>query len=83
MQTRPASGCARRGAQACSQHRQAARRVERSGSHLARIIDGMIKSGKAYDENEAFKVTPSSQARRLLNLHKQAAKLGLQLVPAV
>jgi transposase len=49
---------------------------------LARILYGMIKSGQAYDENEAFKVTPSSQAHRLRNLQKQAQALGLQLVPA-
>jgi hypothetical protein len=50
---------------------------------LARIIYGMIKSGNAYDESEAFKVTPASQAKRLLNLQKQAHSLGLQLVPAM
>lgn len=49
---------------------------------LCRIIYGMIKSGRAYDETEAFKATPSSQAHRLQNLQKQATKLGLQLVPA-
>jgi len=43
----------------------------------------MITSGKAYDESEAFKVTPSSKAKRLLNLQKQAHSLGFQLVPAM
>lgn len=63
----------------------AQRRGERRGaarSNLARIIHGMIFHQRAYDENEAFKVTPSSQAHRLQHLHKQAAKLGFQLVPA-
>ncbi len=50
---------------------------------LARIIHGMIAGQKAYGENEAFKVTPSAQAHRLQHLHQQAAKLGLQLVPAM
>lgn len=49
---------------------------------IARILYGMIASGKAYDENEAFKLTPSSKARRILNLQKQAQAFGLQLVPA-
>lgn len=49
---------------------------------IARILYGMIASGKPYDENEAFKLTPSSKARRILNLQKQAQAFGLQLVPA-
>jgi transposase len=49
---------------------------------LARIIYGMITSSKAYDENEAFKQTPSSKAKRLSNLMKQAQSLGFQLVLA-
>lgn len=48
---------------------------------LARIVYGMIKNRKSYAEAEAFKVTPSSQARRLQTLHKQAHALGFQLVP--
>jgi hypothetical protein len=42
----------------------------------------VIASGRAYDENEAFKLTPSSTARRLINLQKQAHALGYQLLPA-
>ena len=49
---------------------------------LIRIIYGMIKSGRAYDETIAFKPSASTQARRLLRLQKQAESLGLQLVPA-
>jgi len=49
---------------------------------LARIIYGMIASGTAYDENEAFKVTPSSLNKRILHLQKQAKTLGFQLVAA-
>lgn len=33
---------------------------------LARITYGMIKSGSVHDENEAFKVTPSSHVKRIL-----------------
>jgi transposase len=49
---------------------------------LARIVYGMITTAKAYDEKEAFKLTASSVAKRLQNLQKQAASLGLQLIPA-
>lgn len=49
---------------------------------LARIVYTMITTGKPYDEQEAFKVTPMLAARRLKNLQKQAASLGLQLVAA-
>ena len=47
---------------------------------LARILFAMISTGKAYDEKEAFKVTPSALHKRVQNLHKQAAALGMQLV---
>jgi transposase len=49
---------------------------------LARIIYGMITTGKAYDENEAFKQTPVTKARRLKHLLKQAQSLGYTLAPA-
>jgi transposase len=49
---------------------------------LARIVYAMITTGQAYNEKEAFKVTPTLLAKRLKNLHKQAAALGLQLVAA-
>jgi transposase len=49
---------------------------------LIRILYGMIKSGRPYDEKEAFKITPQTAARRRRNLEKQAAALGLQLVAA-
>ena len=42
----------------------------------------MITTGRAYDEKEAFKLTPSFQAKRLQNLQKQAHALGMQLVAA-
>jgi len=55
-----------------------------AGAHkLVRIIYGMIKNQKPYDETEAFKTTPQTAARRRRNLEKQAAALGLQLVAAV
>ncbi|HEV7404589.1 MAG TPA: hypothetical protein VGO11_16735 [Chthoniobacteraceae bacterium] len=49
---------------------------------LARLVYAMITTGQAYDEKEAFKVTPSALHKRLQNLQKQAAALGLRLVPA-
>ena len=49
---------------------------------LARIVYAMITTGQAYDEKEACKVTPSALHKRLQNLQKQAAALGLQLLPA-
>jgi transposase len=49
---------------------------------LARILYGMITTRMPYNETEAFKQTPSSKARRLQNLQKQASKFGLQLVAA-
>ena len=49
---------------------------------LARIAHGMIKSQQPYDEKEAFKLTPQSEARRRKALEKQAAALGLTLRPA-
>ena len=49
---------------------------------LARIVHGMIKSQLPYDEKEAFKISPQSEARRRKALEKQAAALGLTLQPA-
>lgn len=49
---------------------------------LCRIIYGVIRTQRPYDENEAFKITPQSAARRRRHLEKQAASLGLQLIPA-
>jgi hypothetical protein len=54
-----------------------------SAHNLARIICGMIQSGQAYNESDAFKVTPASQVKRLQNLQKQSTSFGFQLVPAV
>jgi len=48
---------------------------------LARIVYGMIKSQRPYDEKEAFKITPQNEARRRKNLEKQAAALGFILQP--
>ncbi len=49
---------------------------------LARIVHGMIKSQKSYDEKEAFKLTPQNEARRRKALEEQAAGLGLTIQPA-
>lgn len=49
---------------------------------LARVVYGMIKSGKPYDEQKAFRPTASSQAKRLKRLQEQAAAMGMQLLPA-
>jgi len=49
---------------------------------LARILYAVITRRVAYNEAEAFKQTPTTPARRISNLQKQAAKFGLQLLPA-
>ena len=55
-----------------------------AGAHkLVRILYGMIRGQQPYDENEAFKITPQTAKRRLQNLQKQAAAMGLQLVAAI
>jgi transposase len=46
---------------------------------LARVIYGMIRTQRAYDEKEAFKQTPQKLARRRQRLEKEAAALGLTL----
>jgi len=54
-----------------------------AGAHkLARIIYALIATRKAYDESEAFKITPRSLERQHAQLFKQAQSLGFQLVPA-
>ena len=64
------------------QKRRLNQRIKAASAAAARIIYGMIASGTAYDENEAFKVTPSSLNKRILHLQKQAKILGFQLVAA-
>jgi len=49
---------------------------------LARIIYAMIQKRQPYNEQEAFKVTPITKARRVQRLIKQAEALGLTLVAA-
>ena len=49
---------------------------------LCRIIHGRVHSQRAYDESEAFKITPQTTARRRHHLAKQAAALGFRLEPA-
>ena len=41
-----------------------------------------LSPAQPYDEKEAFKLTPQSEARRRKALEKQAAALGLTLQPA-
>jgi transposase len=54
-----------------------------AGAHkLARILYALIASRNAYDETEAFKITPRSRERQHAQLLKQAQSLGFQLVPA-
>ncbi|MFV0534740.1 MAG: IS110 family transposase [Cumulibacter sp.] len=48
---------------------------------LARIVYGMIKNQKSYDEKEAFKMSIQSKSRRRKILEKQAATLGFTLQP--
>ena len=47
---------------------------------LARVVYAMIATGRAYDENEAFKITPQNHQKQLNKLQKQAAALGFQIV---
>ncbi len=42
----------------------------------------MITTGKPYEEERAFKVSPAGKARQLQRLQKQAASMGLALVAA-
>ena len=49
---------------------------------LIRIIYGMIQSRQSYSEQEAFKITPQTLARRTKNLEKQAASMGYTLTKA-
>ena len=49
---------------------------------LAGIFSAVIMRRVVDREAEAFKQTPSIQARRIFNLQKQAAKFGLLLLPA-
>ena len=59
-----------------------ARRVPpEGGSNLARILYAVITRRVPYNEEEAFKLTPATTARRLHNLKNQAARLGFQLLP--
>ena len=44
---------------------------------LARVIYGVIKSQRSYDENEAFKVTPQKLERRHRRLQQEAAANSL------
>ena len=46
---------------------------------LARVIYGMIKSQRSYDESEAFKITPQKLERRRRHLQEEASKLGFAL----
>jgi transposase len=46
---------------------------------LSRVIYGMIKSQRSYDESEAFKITPQKLERRRRRLHEEATKLGFTL----
>lgn len=49
---------------------------------LARIIYVMITTGRAYDEDQAFQLTPVARTRRLKHLQNQAEALGFKLVLA-
>lgn len=46
---------------------------------LARMIYGVIKSQRSYDEKEAFKLTPQKLQRRRHRLEQEAASLGFAL----
>jgi len=48
---------------------------------LARIIYSMIRSGRVYDEKEAFKSNPGVERKREKNLKILAKQMGFELVP--
>lgn len=48
---------------------------------LARVLYAMIATGRPYDENEAFRITPQNRKKQLNKLQKQAEALGLQIFP--
>jgi len=48
---------------------------------LARVIYSMIRSGRAYDEQEAFKSNPGVERKRQKNLKTLAKQMGFELVP--
>src|SRR4051812_32709746 len=54
----------------------------RPAARIESNLQAMITTGKAYDEREAFKVTPAALHKRLKHLQNQAAALGLQLIAA-
>ena len=47
---------------------------------LARIIYSMIRSGRSYDEKEAFKTNPGIERKREKSLKSLAKKMGFELV---
>ena len=49
---------------------------------LAARVECEVSGPLPYDEKEAFKISPQSEARRRKALEKQAAALGLTLQPA-
>ncbi len=48
---------------------------------LARVIDAMIASGRAYNEAEAFRRNPEVEQKQQKTIRTQAKQLGFQLVP--
>ncbi len=52
------------------------------GEYRAEYLFVLGQSQRTYDEQEAFKLTPQSEARRRKALEKQAAALGFTLSPA-
>lgn len=55
--------------------------VTATAHKLARVIYGVIKSQRGYDEKEAFKITPQKLQRRCRRLQEEATKLGFALTP--
>jgi hypothetical protein len=49
----------------------------------ARFLCAVITRRMPCNEEEAFKLTPANQVRRILNLQKQASRLVFQLTPAL
>jgi hypothetical protein len=50
---------------------------------LARIIHAMIKTCTDYNEEDAFKINPGNERKKLKTLAKLAEKNGFKLVPVL
>jgi transposase len=56
--------------------------ITATAHRLARIVWHMIDKQEAYDDAKVCQLSPQARARKLVNLRREAQKLGLQLVEA-